>query len=54
MLQNDGYAGFLADDSLTLRLAMRQNAAGGIDMFEIIDGKVADEPARKHRRSRMR
>ena len=46
MLQNDGgYAGFLADDSLTLRWALRQNAAGGTDMFEIKDGKIAAEPS---------
>ena len=31
----EGYVGFLADDSLTLRWALRQNAAGGTDMFEI-------------------
>ena len=45
VLQNDaGYAGFLADDSLTLRWALRQNAAGGMDMFEISGGKVAETP----------
>ncbi|HEY6817053.1 MAG TPA: S9 family peptidase [Croceibacterium sp.] len=43
--QNDeGFAGFLADDSLTLRWAVAQNAAGGQDMFEISDGKVAETP----------
>jgi dipeptidyl aminopeptidase/acylaminoacyl peptidase len=41
---DDGYAGFLADDSLTLRWAIRQNAAGGQDMFEIKDGKIAATP----------
>src|SRR5690606_14091660 len=36
--ENDkGYIGFLADDSLTLRWALAQNAAGGTDMFEITD-----------------
>jgi len=45
LMQNDaGYAGFLADDSLTLRWALRQNAAGGTDMFEIADGQVAATP----------
>ena len=29
VMQNDGYMGFLADDTLTLRWAIRQNAAGG-------------------------
>ena len=42
--QNDAYAGFDADDSLTLRWAMQQNAAGGTDMFEITDGVVAEAP----------
>jgi dipeptidyl aminopeptidase/acylaminoacyl peptidase len=44
VLENDGYAGFLADDNLTLRWALRQNEAGGSDMFEIEDGKVAETP----------
>jgi dipeptidyl aminopeptidase/acylaminoacyl peptidase len=44
VMQNDGYAGFLADDSLMLRMAIKSNAAGGSDYFEIKDGKVADEP----------
>ncbi|HEU4650976.1 MAG TPA: S9 family peptidase [Croceibacterium sp.] len=43
--QNDeGFVGYLADDSLTLRWAVAQNAAGGQDMFEIRDGKVAETP----------
>src|SRR5690606_33083474 len=45
VLQNDGYAGFVADDRLTLRYAVKQNAAGGTDMFEIKDGEIAAEPA---------
>lgn len=44
VLQNDGYAGFMADDTLTVRMAMRQNAEGGTDYFEVTDGKVAEEP----------
>jgi dipeptidyl aminopeptidase/acylaminoacyl peptidase len=43
--QNDeGFMGYVADDSLTLRWAMRANAAGGTDMFEITDGEVAETP----------
>src|SRR5688572_20522066 len=43
--QNDeGFIGYLADDSLTLRWAIAQNAAGGSDMFEIRDGKLAETP----------
>ena len=44
VLQNDSYAGFMADDTLTLRMAMRQNDAGGMDFFDVIDGKVAETP----------
>jgi dipeptidyl aminopeptidase/acylaminoacyl peptidase len=45
VMQNDaGYVGFLADDSLTLRWALRQNAAGGMDMFEISNGEIAATP----------
>src|SRR5205085_5673658 len=44
VMQNDAWAGFLADDTLTLRWAVRQNAAGGSDMHEIVGGKVAEAP----------
>ncbi|WP_338241072.1 S9 family peptidase [Aurantiacibacter hainanensis] len=44
VFENNEWAGFEADDSLTLRWAVRQNAEGGTDMHEITDGKVADEP----------
>tara|TARA_A100001391_G_scaffold114330_2_gene77214 strand:+ start:32140 stop:34095 length:1956 start_codon:yes stop_codon:yes gene_type:complete len=42
--ENNAYLGFESDDSLTLRWAIAQNAAGGNDMFEIVDGVVAEEP----------
>lgn len=42
--ENNAYAGFEADDSLTLRWAVAQNAAGGNDMYEITNGVVAEEP----------
>ncbi|MXO66471.1 prolyl oligopeptidase family serine peptidase [Altererythrobacter endophyticus] len=45
VLENNGYIGFLADDSLTLRWAMQQNAEGGMDMFPISDGTIAENPA---------
>ena len=44
VLQNEGYVGFLADDTLTLRMALQQNAAGGTDMFTVTDNVVADAP----------
>ncbi|WP_374409173.1 alpha/beta fold hydrolase [Pelagerythrobacter sp.] len=42
--QNDGYAGFLADDNLDLRMALQPNAAGGMDFFPIVDGEIGAEP----------
>ena len=45
MENQGGYVGFLPDDSLTLRYALRQNAAGGTDMFEIADGRIAETPS---------
>jgi dipeptidyl aminopeptidase/acylaminoacyl peptidase len=42
--ENNSYAGFMADDTLTLRMAMRQNEAGGTDYFSIEDNAVADTP----------
>jgi len=44
VLENNSYARFMADDSLTLRMAMRQNAAGGTDYFVIDDNVVAAGP----------
>ena len=44
VLENNAYAGFLADDNLTLRMAMSQNEAGGTDYFRVIDNKVEAEP----------
>ncbi|MEQ5787292.1 S9 family peptidase [Erythrobacter sp. NFXS35] len=44
VLENNAYAGFMADDSLTLRMAMRQNEAGGTDYFRVSDGTVETTP----------
>lgn len=44
VLQNDGYAGFLADNNLHLRMALRPNAEGGMDYFAIDDGKIDEKP----------
>src|SRR6185312_10564067 len=35
----------LADDTLTLRMAVRQNEAGGSDFFAIVDNQVAETPS---------
>ncbi|MBV7259303.1 S9 family peptidase [Erythrobacter crassostreae] len=42
--ENNAYAGFMSDDSLTLRMAMAQNEAGGTDYFRFSDGAFSDEP----------
>ena len=44
VMKNDSYAGFLADNTLTLRMATRPNEQGGTDFFPIVDGKVAARP----------
>ncbi len=44
VLENNSYAGFETDETLTVRLAMRQNAEGGADYFRVTDNVVEDEP----------
>ena len=44
VLENNDYAGFMADDTLTLRMAMKQNEAGGTDYFRVVDNAVEAEP----------
>jgi dipeptidyl aminopeptidase/acylaminoacyl peptidase len=44
IMRNDSYSGFIADDTLTLRMAQRSNAQGGADYFNIVGGKVDDKP----------
>lgn len=48
VMPNDGYAGFIADEDLVLRVAIRPNAAGGQDYFRIEDGQVAETPFLSH------
>ncbi|MXP25685.1 alpha/beta fold hydrolase [Altererythrobacter indicus] len=46
VMENPGFVSFLADDSLTLRWAMRPNASGGMDFFEITNGTtIAETPS---------
>jgi dipeptidyl aminopeptidase/acylaminoacyl peptidase len=42
--QNDGYAGFVSDEDLNLRLAQKSRSDGGTDYFRISGGKVEGEP----------
>ena len=44
VMQNDGYAGYLADDDLKLRMAIRPRPDGGSDYFRVVDGKVEAQP----------
>ncbi len=44
VLENHEWAGFEADDSLTLRWADRQNEAGGTEMHQVVDGVIVAEP----------
>jgi len=44
VMRGDGYAGFLADANLLLRMALRPNAQGGFDFFRIADNKVEPQP----------
>lgn len=46
--QNDGYSGFVADDDLQLRVALRPNAEGGQDYFRIHNGAIDAEPFLSH------
>lgn len=44
VLENNAFAGFMADDALQLRLAVLPNADGGTDYFRVVDNVVEDEP----------
>ena len=42
VMENNSYAGFLADNNLELRMAVRQNAGGGTDYHRIVSGGKID------------
>jgi hypothetical protein len=45
VFRNDaGYAGFLADSELTLRMALRLNQNGELELYRIDGGKAGDKP----------
>ncbi|GAB5348055.1 S9 family peptidase [Alteriqipengyuania sp. 357] len=44
VIENDSYAGFVADDNLDVRVALRPNAGGGMDFFKVVDNEVEAEP----------
>ncbi len=43
VIKGDGYAGFQADETLNLRIALKPNEAGGNDFFRVTDGKVEEK-----------
>ncbi len=42
--QNEGYAGFVSDEDLNLRLAQKSRSDGGTDYYRMSGGKVDAEP----------
>ena len=44
VLRNDSYAGFLTDNNLAIRMAVRPNAAGGTDFFRVTGNTVEETP----------
>ena len=44
VMRADGFAGFLADDSLSLRIALRPNGDGGMDFHAVEGGAAAEQP----------
>ncbi len=44
VFENTKFAGFLADDTLTLRMAMKQNGDGGMDYYQITDNAAEADP----------
>lgn len=44
LIENNAYAGFVADDNLDVRLAIRPNADGGMDFFRVAGNEVEAEP----------
>jgi dipeptidyl aminopeptidase/acylaminoacyl peptidase len=42
--RNDGYAGFLADNDLKLRMALKSRDDGGTDYYRITNGRIEAEP----------
>ena len=44
VFQNDGYAGFVIDDQLRVRIAAKPRPDSGIDYYRVIDNKVEATP----------
>jgi dipeptidyl aminopeptidase/acylaminoacyl peptidase len=44
VMQNEGFAGFTADENLELRIAAKPRADGGVDYHRVVGGKVEPTP----------
>ncbi|MBD8545961.1 S9 family peptidase [Sphingomonas sp. CFBP 8760] len=44
VFQNDGYAGFVTDDQLKLRIAVKSRPDSGVDYYRIVNNKVEAKP----------
>jgi dipeptidyl aminopeptidase/acylaminoacyl peptidase len=44
VFQNDGYAGFVTDDQLRLRVAVKTRPDSGVDYFRVVTNKVEEKP----------
>lgn len=44
VFQNDGWAGFVTDDQLKLRIAVKTRPDSGVDYYRIVDNKVEAKP----------
>ena len=44
VFQNDTFAGFVTDDQLRLRVAVKTQPDSGVDYFRVNDGKVEEKP----------
>ncbi len=44
LFKNEGYAAFLADENLNLRMTAKSRSDGGLDYYTITDGKAATTP----------
>ncbi len=44
MMNTGGYAGFMADRNLVIRIATKPRADGGSEFYRVVNGKVDDKP----------
>ena len=44
VFQNDGWAGFVTDDQLKLRIAVKTRPDSGVDYYRVVDNKVEAKP----------